>query len=899
MKRILINATQPEEIRAALVDGQFLYDLDIENRTKEQKKANIYKGVVTRVEPSLEAAFVDYGSEKHGFLPFKEIKPEYLNNGSNIKEGTEVIIQVEKEERGNKGASITTFLSLAGRYLVLLPANSQGGGISRRIEGTQREELREVMREVNLPKEHSVIVRTAGIGHSVEELQWDINYLVQLWDSIKTEADKVKGPHFLFQESNIIIRSIRDYLRPSIGEVVIDDPDAYNLACAFINQVMPEYTSKIQLYTDNLPLFNHFQIERQIETAFEREVHLPSGGSIVIDATEALTAIDVNSARSTRGSDIEETALNTNLEAADEVARQMRLRDMGGLFVIDFIDMLANKNRNAVEDRMRKALKIDRARIQTSRISSFGLMELSRQRLRPSLEETIFHACPRCEGQGKIRGMRSLALSVLRLSEQEAQKDNTLEVQIFSSLEVCTFLLNEKRTAIVNIEKLHGIRLVIVPQNDMVTPQYEIRRIREQDEANNGSSYQIKRQEESAERQANVSPLAPIGNKPAIQTIFPGTAAPRPVTAESKSEQSNTGLLSSLLGGIASLFRSETETPKAEPKKPAHRSNRNNGSRSGKSGQRNNDRRSGQSNANDNRNGPKKNNPNNRNNNAKKTATDNGEPRNNNNKDNRQQSTRTISGSIGNSQEQENGKTNNKDNNNGNTSGNANANNSGRNRNRRNNADNKRDNTPSERPARQPKPTRVRERKEPEGALKEVLDKVTPAVETTANDNSPKDTEINQTDTSNKVEAAKAEVPNKADASTKKEAKAPTLKVTEVQTSEIKAPETAAPQETKAPEAAASETKAAAHKPVSEKAPETQAEVKETKAATKKAKPKASKAESEQVVKPTEAKEAKPEVKPKAEATEAEKEKKPRYKRPANDPRNKTAEKQESLALDE
>ncbi|TAL06436.1 MAG: Rne/Rng family ribonuclease, partial [Porticoccaceae bacterium] len=422
MKRMLINATQPEELRVALVDGQLLYDLDIENRTREQKKANIYKGVITRVEPSLEAAFVNYGAEKHGFLPLKEIAREYFKRRPAdpqgkvrikeiLEEGQEVIVQVEKEERGSKGAALTTFVSLAGRYMVLMPNNPRAGGISRRIEGEERDQLRDALKGLEIPEACGVIVRTAGIGRSAEELQWDLDYLLHLWQTIEREAQQAKAPKFLFQESNVIIRAIRDYLRPDVGEVIVDSKEAYQLAAAFVQQVMPDEAGRVKYYNDSVPLFNRYQIEQQIETAFQREVKLPSGGSIVIDITEALVSVDINSARATKGGDIEETALHTNLEAADEIARQLRLRDVGGLIVIDFIDMLSSKNQRMVEDRMRVALEVDRARVQLGRISRFGLLEMSRQRLRPSLEEMTFKVCPRCDGQGTIRGTRSLAVT--------------------------------------------------------------------------------------------------------------------------------------------------------------------------------------------------------------------------------------------------------------------------------------------------------------------------------------------------------------------------------------------------------------------------------------------------------------------------------------------------------
>src|SRR5210317_826173 len=440
MKKILINATQPEELRVALVDGQRLYDLDIENRTRLQKKSNIYKGKITRVEPSLEAAFVDFGADRHGFLPLKEIAREYFyrkpENGNGrlmikdvVKEGTEVIIQVDKEERGNKGAALTTFISLAGRYMVLMPNNPRAGGISRRIDGDDRTELREALSALEIPNGMGVIIRTAGVGRSAEELQWDLNYLLQLWDAITSANEEVKAPSLLFQESNVIIRAVRDYLRDDVDQVLIDSDDALKQATDFVSQVMPQYKNRIRKYDDNIPLFNRFQVESQIETAFQREVRLPSGGSLVIDPTEALISIDINSARATKGGDIEETALQTNLEAADEIARQLRLRDIGGLIVIDFIDMSPVRNQREVENRMRQALEPDRARVQLGRISRFGLLEMSRQRLRPSLGETSAITCPRCSGQGSIRDVESLSLSILRILQEEANKQKCAAIR--------------------------------------------------------------------------------------------------------------------------------------------------------------------------------------------------------------------------------------------------------------------------------------------------------------------------------------------------------------------------------------------------------------------------------------------------------------------------------------
>jgi ribonuclease E len=489
MKKMLINATQPEELRVAMVDGQRLYDLDIENRTRLQKKASIYKGKITRVEPSLEAAFVDFGADRHGFLPLKEIAREYFHRKPSgdgrlkikeiVKEGTEVIVQVDKEERGNKGAALTTFISLAGRYMVLMPNNPRAGGISRRIEGDDRSELKEALGSLEIPEGMGVIIRTAGVGRAAEELQWDLNYLLQLWDSISKAAETAKPKDLLFRESNVIIRAVRDYLRDDIGQVMIDSEDAYKQAREFVAQVMPKYTPRIQLYQDNIPLFNRFQIESQIETAFQREVRLPSGGSIVIDPTEALVSIDINSARSTRGGDIEETALNTNLEAADEIARQLRLRDMGGLVVIDFIDMLAPRNQRAVENRMRDALEIDRARVQVGRISRFGLLEMSRQRLRPSLGETSAIVCPRCNGQGTIRDTKSLALSILRLLEEEAIKERSAEVRAIVPVDVAAYLLNEKRSALSEIEADTKARVLVIPNPNFETPHFEVHRLRD------------------------------------------------------------------------------------------------------------------------------------------------------------------------------------------------------------------------------------------------------------------------------------------------------------------------------------------------------------------------------------------------------------------------------------
>ncbi|WP_404470837.1 ribonuclease E [Vreelandella venusta] len=503
MKRMLINATQPEELRVALVDGQRLYDLDIESGAREQKKANIYRGKITRVEPSLEAAFVDFGAERHGFLPLKEISREYFIKDVSgrpsikevLKEGQEVIVQVDKEERGNKGAALTTFISLAGRFLVLMPNNPRAGGISRRIEGDDRSQLKDAMGQLTVPDKMGLIVRTAGIGRSSEELQWDLDYLVQVWESITTEAGKRSAPFLIYRESNVIIRAMRDYLRQDIGEVLIDSPEIHAEALGFIRQVMPSYQQKIKLYVDEVPLFSRFQIESQIETAYQREVKLPSGGSIVIDHTEALVSIDINSARATRGSDIEETALQTNSEAADEIARQLRLRDIGGLVVIDFIDMGPARNQREVENRMRDALKLDRARVQIGRISRFGLMEMSRQRLRPSLGETSGVVCPRCNGQGTIRDVRSLSLSIMRLIEEEAMKERSAQIRAILPVPVATYLLNEKRSVLADIESRQGVRVVLLPSPDMDTPHYDVQRFRDdhldEDDSQALSSFEI------------------------------------------------------------------------------------------------------------------------------------------------------------------------------------------------------------------------------------------------------------------------------------------------------------------------------------------------------------------------------------------------------------------------
>ncbi|EMO9845104.1 ribonuclease E [Pseudomonas aeruginosa] len=607
MKRMLINATQPEELRVALVDGQRLFDLDIESGAREQKKANIYKGRITRVEPSLEAAFVDFGAERHGFLPLKEISREYFKKSPegriNIKEvlseGQEVIVQVEKEERGNKGAALTTFISLAGRYLVLMPNNPRAGGISRRIEGEERNELREALNGLNAPADMGLIVRTAGLGRSTEELQWDLDYLLQLWSAIKEASGERGAPFLIYQESNVIIRAIRDYLRQDIGEVLIDSIDAQEEALNFIRQVMPQYASKVKLYQDSVPLFNRFQIESQIETAFQREVKLPSGGSIVIDPTEALVSIDINSARATKGGDIEETALQTNLEAAEEIARQLRLRDIGGLIVIDFIDMTPAKNQRAVEERVREALEADRARVQVGRISRFGLLEMSRQRLRPSLGETSGIVCPRCNGQGIIRDVESLSLAILRLIEEEALKDRTAEVRARVPFQVAAFLLNEKRNAITKIELRTRARIFILPDDHLETPHFEVQRLRDDSPelVAGQTSYEMATVEHE-EAQPVSSTRTLVRQEAAVKTVAPQQPAPQHTEApvEPAKPMPEPSLFQGLVKSLVGLFagKDQPAAKSAETSKPAaERQTRQDERRNGRQQNRRRDGRDG------------------------------------------------------------------------------------------------------------------------------------------------------------------------------------------------------------------------------------------------------------------------------------------------------------------
>jgi ribonuclease E len=538
MKRILINATQREELRVAIVDGQKLIDLDIETAAREQKKGNIYKGRITRVEPSLEACFIDYGGERHGFLPVKEIARFYFKEGKSggnlreqLHEGQEVIVQVEKEERGNKGAALTTYVSLAGRYLVVMPNNPKAGGISRRAEGDEREEAKEALEKLQLPDAMGVIIRSNGVGRSVEELQWDADYLKDIWTAIEKAAAERKGPFLIYQENNIILRALRDYLRPDIGEVMIDNEHIFEQARTHLEHVMPQQLQRLKFYKDEMPLFSRFQIESQIELAHERTIRLPSGGSIVIDSTEALTAIDINSAKATGGGNIEDTALNTNLEAADEIARQLRLRDLGGLIVIDFIDMNASKNQREVEKRLDAAVEMDRARIQLGRISRFGLLELSRQRLRPTLAEHTQIPCPRCSGRGQIRSVESLSLSILRLIEEEAMKDRTGRVIAQVPVDVGTFLLNEKRLAVREIEARCRAHIAVVPNPTMHTPNYEIRRVRAdhlQQDDNSAISYTLAQNFDAAAHEELAKPPAVIriGPEAAVKQILPSSPAP-------------------------------------------------------------------------------------------------------------------------------------------------------------------------------------------------------------------------------------------------------------------------------------------------------------------------------------------------------------------------------------
>ncbi|MDX5408096.1 MAG: ribonuclease E [Chromatiaceae bacterium] len=611
MKRMLINATQEEEIRVALVDGQKLYDLDIESPGHEQKKANIYKGKITRVEPSLEAAFVDYGAERHGFLPLKEISREYFPSGYSfdgrpnikevVKEGQEVIIQIDKEERGQKGAALTTFISLAGSYLVLMPNNPRAGGISRRIEGDERQELKDSLGQLQMPDGMGLIVRTAGVGKSFEELDYDLKALLKHWSAITEEAQKRPSPFLIHQESNVVFRAIRDYLRRDVGEILIDNPRIFEEAKVYIQQFRPDFAHRVKLYQGEVPLFMHFQIETQIESAFRREVRLPSGGSIVIDSTEALTAIDINSSKATKGGDIEETAFNTNLEAADEIARQLRLRDLGGLIVIDFIDMTPVRHQREVENRLKDAVKHDRARVQIGRISRFGLLEMSRQRLRPSLGESATHVCPRCHGRGTIRSTESSALSILRLIEEESIKDNTSQIHAQVPVSVATYLMNEKRDAVRRIEKRHGIRVFVIPNEHMETPNHEVIRIRIDEEIDDVSYNLVKAPEATSNLYQPASDA--VREKPAISAInIADNATPRPVAKSEVAEKATPGLFASISNWFGKLFAPAQVAADDTKTKPTQRSNaRNNGRDSARDGSRNGGRDGARDNDRDNR----------------------------------------------------------------------------------------------------------------------------------------------------------------------------------------------------------------------------------------------------------------------------------------------------------
>ncbi|MGI9949411.1 ribonuclease E [Vibrio hyugaensis] len=598
MKRMLINATQKEELRVALVDGQRLFDLDIESPGHESKKANIYKGRITRIEPSLEAAFVDYGAERHGFLPLKEIAREYFPEGYTyqgrpsikevLTEGQEVIVQVEKEERGSKGAALTTFISLAGSYLVLMPNNPRAGGISRRIEGDERTQLKAALSTLELPQGMGLIVRTAGVGKSAEELEWDLNVLLNHWGAIKGAADSNPAPFLIHQESNVIVRAIRDYLRRDIGEILIDSNTIYERAKEHIQLVRPDFISRVKKYEGEVPLFSHYQIESQIESAFQREVRLPSGGSIVIDPTEALTSIDINSARATKGGDIEETALNTNLEAADEIARQLRLRDLGGLVVIDFIDMTPVRHQREVENRLREAVRLDRARVQIGRISRFGLLEMSRQRLSPSLAEASHHICPRCSGTGVVRDNESLALSVLRLIEEEALKDNTAQVLAVVPVPIASYLLNEKRRSVNHIERIQEVKITVVPNSDMETPHFEVIRVREGEEFDLLSYLLPKKLEAMKEAEGKEPVEVEIKPKRIEEPVLKGFASPtqtapapasKPAPAAKKKEvvqEEKPGLFSRLFKALGSFLFGGSEEVKEEPKQEEKKPNRDN-----------------------------------------------------------------------------------------------------------------------------------------------------------------------------------------------------------------------------------------------------------------------------------------------------------------------------------
>ncbi|MBA0255341.1 ribonuclease E/G [Stenotrophomonas maltophilia] len=606
MKRMLINATQAEELRVAIVDGQSLYDIDIEQPSKEQKKSNIYKGRIFRIEPSLEAAFVEYGGGRHGFLPLKEISRDYFQAGVDhnkagirelLKEGQEIVVQVDKEERGNKGAALTTFISLAGRYMVLMPNSPSAGGVSRRIEGEDRAALKDALDKLNIPDDMGVIIRTAGVGRDAEELQWDLDYLLNVWRAIAEAALSKPAPFLIYQESRLIVRALRDYLRADIGEILVDTEEMYEHAREFMQQVMPQTLRKLKHYKDDIPLFNRFQIESQIEGAYERNVRLPSGGSIVVDQTEALTAVDVNSSRATKGSDIEDTAFQTNLEAAEEVARQLRLRDLGGLVVIDFIDMASNKHQREVENRLANALKYDRARVQVGRISRFGLLEMSRQRLRPSLGESSQIVCPRCDGHGRMRSVESLSLSIIRVAEEHAMKENTGQVLVQAPVEIANYLLNEKRSALREIEQRHEAPIVIVADEQLHTPHYTVTRLRENElgEESNKPSYQRGTPRKLpvhalTKGQLNIPPPAVTQVKhtspaPVREEVEPAAAAPAPVVAAPVAAAPSGGVI----GWLKRVFGGEP-APAPAPAAPVARQQQD-GGRKDRNKDRNKDRK--------------------------------------------------------------------------------------------------------------------------------------------------------------------------------------------------------------------------------------------------------------------------------------------------------------------
>lgn len=657
MKRMLVNATQPEEIRVAIVDGQKLLDLDIESRDREQRKGNIYTGKITRIEPSLEAAFVDYGAERHGFLPLKEIAKSYFSKNPNdltkgengqrqrlnikdvLKEGQEIIVQVEKEERGNKGAALTTFISLAGRFLVLMPTNPRAGGVSRRIEGEDRSEVREALSELTMPDDMGVIVRTAGVGRSAEELQWDLDYLLNLWSKLATAAEARPVPCLIYQESNIIVRALRDYFRGDIGEVQIDDPSVLSVAQEFMQHVMPHAVNKLKHYQDKVPLFNRYQIESQIESAFAREVTLPSGGSIVIDHTEALTSVDINSARATKGGDIEETAFNTNLEAAEEIARQLKIRDLGGLVVIDFIDMNSNRNQREVENRLKDSVKSDRARVQIGRISRFGLLEMSRQRLRPSLGDSANEICPRCSGHGYIRSTESFTLSMLRLISEEALKDYTGRVIARLPVAVATYLLNEKRDDFLAVEERTGVQILIIPSPGLKVPEHEIERIRITDippEQHDKASHLLARkmdENDTGESMLIESKQAENSrDEPAVKAIAPSTPAPEHKPRQRKPQQKPVAAKTGMMAALVLWFKRLLGAEKPQPKRGKNANQKGGNQRNNNRGKSNSNNRNNQRNQNNKQNNQRGNN--NRNRNDDRQGNNQGSNKNNRNRNN-------------------------------------------------------------------------------------------------------------------------------------------------------------------------------------------------------------------------------------------------------------------------